>query len=85
MPAPTPDEFWQLLVRTRLLEPGAAAALRAEHATLPPAAVDGSTKAIAAWLCGRGVITRWQARRAAIVDVVGNVISIGIALALLGS
>jgi serine/threonine-protein kinase len=68
VPAPTPDEFWQLLVRTRLLEPGAAAALRAEHATLPPAAIDGSTKAIAAWLCGRGVITRWQARRVAIGD-----------------
>jgi serine/threonine-protein kinase len=69
MPAPTLDEFWQSLVSTRLLEPGAAAALRAEHAALPPAAAgDGSVKSIAAWLVERGAITRWQAKRLAIGD-----------------
>ncbi len=69
MPTPTPDELWQLLVRTRLLEPNAAAALRAEHAAAPPtAAGDGSVKAIAGWLMGRGAITRWQAKRLLIGD-----------------
>ena len=69
MPAPTPDELWQLLVRTRLLEPAAAAALRAEHAAAPPAAAgDGSAKAIAGWLMSRGAITRWQAKRLLIGD-----------------
>ena len=66
MPAPTPDELWQALVRTRLLEPGAAEALRAEHAAA--AAGDGSAKAIAGWLMGRGAITRWQAKRLLIGD-----------------
>jgi serine/threonine-protein kinase len=69
MPAPTPDELWQLLVRTRLLEPSALAALRAEHAAAPPAAAgDGSAKAIAGWLMSRGTITRWQAKRLLIGD-----------------
>ena len=69
MPTPTPDELWQLLVRTRLLEPNAAAALRAEHAAAPPtAAGDGSVKAIAGWLMSRGAITRWQAKRLLIGD-----------------
>ncbi|MGI9178033.1 MAG: protein kinase domain-containing protein, partial [Pirellulales bacterium] len=64
MPVSTPDEFWQLLVRSRLLEPDAEAALRAEHAAILPAtAGDGSVKSIAVWLCGRGVLTRWQAKR----------------------
>ena len=69
MPAPTPDELWQLLVRTRLLEPNAAAALRAEHAGAAPAAAgDGSAKAVAGWLMSRGTITRWQAKRLLIGD-----------------
>lgn len=64
MPAPTPDELWQALVRTRLLEAGVARQLRAEHAALPAAAArDGSATAIAGWLLERGVITRWQAKR----------------------
>jgi len=66
---PAPAEFWQLLVRSRLVEPPAAQALHAEHAALPPgAAGDGSAKAIAAWLVGRGVLTRWQAQRLAAGD-----------------
>jgi eukaryotic-like serine/threonine-protein kinase len=70
MPVPTPDEFWKILVRSRLLEPGAAAALRAEHAGLPAAETgDGSAKSIAAWLYGRGVLTRWQAKRVAVGDL----------------
>lgn len=70
MPAPTADEFWQLLVRTRLLEPAAMEELRSLHAALPTASAgDGSVKSIAAWLCGRGAITRWQAKRLVIGDL----------------
>jgi eukaryotic-like serine/threonine-protein kinase len=70
MPVPTPDEFWKNLVRSRLLEPGAAAALQAEHAALPAAETgDGSAKSIAAWLYGRGVVTRWQAKRVSVGDL----------------
>jgi len=70
MSVPTPDELWNLLARTRLVEPGAIAALRTEHAALPPAeAGDGSARSIAAWLYGRGVISRWQAKRVAIGDL----------------
>jgi len=69
MPVPNPDELWQLLVRTRLLEPAAAAALRVEHAAAPAAAAgDGSAKAVAGWLMSRGAITRWQAKRLLIGD-----------------
>lgn len=69
MSAPTPDEFWHLLVRTRLFEPGAVEVLRAEYAARPAVAGDGSAaRPIAAWLHGRGAITRWQARRLAVGD-----------------
>ena len=69
MPAPSPDEFWKLLVRTRLLEPGAAESLRAEYEAQPPAARgDGSARSIAAWLYGREVLTRWQAKRVSAGD-----------------
>ncbi|MCE9631095.1 MAG: protein kinase [Planctomycetia bacterium] len=69
MPAPTPDEFWQLLVRTRLFEPGAMESLRAEYAARPAVAGDdASPRSIAAWLHGRGALTRWQARRLAAGD-----------------
>jgi len=61
MPDPTPEELWQLLVRSRLLEPAAAATLRADHAAA--AADDGSSRALAGWLTRRGAITRWQAKR----------------------
>ena len=69
---PPPTEFWQLLVRSRLVEPPACAALHAEFdAALPPGrAGDGSAKAIAAWLVGRrrshplaGAATRRGRRR----------------------
>ncbi|MFM7205350.1 MAG: hypothetical protein ACKO4T_01590 [Planctomycetaceae bacterium] len=66
MPAPTADEFWQSLVRTRLLDADAAAAARAAYAALPAAmAGDGSPRALAAWLVSRGTLTRWQAKRLA--------------------
>jgi len=68
MPAPTPDELWQLLVRTRLLAPDAVAPLRAEHAAAVAAGGDGSTKGLAGWLLNRGLITRWQAKRLVIGD-----------------
>jgi len=64
MPAPTPDDLWQALVRSRLIEAGAAAALRAEHAARPRStAGDGSAPAIAAWLVSRGTLSRWQAKQ----------------------
>jgi hypothetical protein len=66
MPTPTPDEFWILLSRSRLLDAGVAAALRREHAAAG-AAVDA--KAAAQWLVDRGVLTRWQAKRIAIGDL----------------
>jgi eukaryotic-like serine/threonine-protein kinase len=68
MPAPAPDELWQLLVRTRLLAPDAVAPLRAEHAAAVAAGGDGSTKGLAGWLLNRGLITRWQAKRLVIGD-----------------
>ena len=68
MPAPTPDELWQLLVRTRLLAPDAVAALRADHAAAVATGGDGSTKGLATWLLSRGLITRWQAKRLVIGD-----------------
>ena len=68
MPAPTPDELWQLLVRTRLLAPDAVATLRADHAAAVAAGGDGSTKGLATWLLSRGLITRWQAKRLVIGD-----------------
>ena len=67
MPAPTPDEFWQSLVSTRLLDAATTARLRADHAGSEPVGA-GDVKAIAAWLVGRGAITRWQAKRLVIGD-----------------
>lgn len=63
MPIPSIDEFWNLLSRSRLVDAGAVAALRA---AADPA---GGTKATAQWLVDRGVITRWQAKRLAIGDL----------------
>lgn len=63
MPTPTVAEFWDLLVRSGLVDAGAVATLCREHAVDPGARdrVDG--KAIARWLAERGVLTRWQAKR----------------------
>ena len=66
MPMPSVDEFWNLLARSRLVDAGAVAALRAAHAAAGPA---GDAKATAQWLVDRGVITRWQAKRLAIGDL----------------
>ncbi len=66
MPAPQSDEFWQLLVRTGLFEPGAVESLRVEYAARPAVAGDeASARSIAAWLHGRGLISRWQGKRLA--------------------
>ena len=65
MPTPSVDEFWNLLARSRLVDAGAVAALRATRAAAGPA---GDTKATAQWLVDRGVITRWQAKRLAFGD-----------------
>ena len=63
MPTPTVAEFWDLLVRSGLVDAGAVATLCREHAVDPGASdrVDG--KGIARWLAERGVLTRWQAKR----------------------
>ncbi len=63
MPTPTVAEFWDLLVRSGLVDAGAVATLCREHAVDPGARdrVDG--KGIARWLAERGVLTRWQAKR----------------------
>jgi serine/threonine-protein kinase len=53
---PSVDEFWNLLARSRLVDAGAVAALRAAGPT-------ADVKATAEWLVDRGVITRWQAKR----------------------
>ena len=66
MPTPSVDEFWNLLARSRLVDAGAVAALRATRAAAGPA---GDAKATAQWLVDRGVITRWQAKRLAIGDL----------------
>jgi len=64
MPAPTAEEFWQSLVRTRLFSADAADRLGTEWGALPPAAAgDGSASAIAAWLVRRGALSRWQAKQ----------------------
>ena len=56
MPIPSVEEFWNLLAHSRLVDAGAVAALRAAGPT-------ADVKATAEWLVGRGVITRWQAKR----------------------
>ncbi|MFM8986120.1 MAG: serine/threonine protein kinase [Planctomycetia bacterium] len=66
MPAPTIDEFWKLLARSRLVDAGAVASLRAAHAQAGPPA---DVKATAQWLVDRGYLTRWQAKRLAIGDM----------------
>ncbi len=69
MPAPTPAEFWQLLVRGRLFDAAAADALRGEYAAhLAAEGGEDSARSIAAWLLARGGITRWQAKRLASGD-----------------
>jgi serine/threonine-protein kinase len=66
MPAPTIDEFWKLLARSRLVDAGAVASLRAAHAQ---AGAPADVKATAQWLVDRGSLTRWQAKRLAIGDM----------------
>lgn len=63
MPTPTAAEFWDLLVKSGLVDAGAVATLRREQEA-DPARCGGSTaKGMAAWLAERGVLTRWQAKR----------------------
>jgi hypothetical protein len=63
----SPDELWALIVETGLVSRPAAAALRAEH-DASPSARRAEAKDVAAWLCERGTLTRWQARRMAAGD-----------------
>jgi len=66
MPPPTLDEFWTLLARTGLVDRGAVETLRREHAANPGGCGGQDPKGVAAWLAGRGLVTRWQAKRLAI-------------------
>lgn len=62
-PPPSVDEFWKLLVASGLVDAGAAAELRRESADITGRKADDELTALARWLAGRGVITRWQAKR----------------------
>jgi hypothetical protein len=66
MPQPSYDEFWTLLVKSGLVDAGAVATLRREHAADPAAGSGSTAKDAAAWLGRRGLLTRWQAKRLAI-------------------
>jgi serine/threonine-protein kinase len=66
MPQPSYDEFWTLLAKSGLVDAGAVAALRREHAADPAAGSASTAKDAAAWLGRRGLLTRWQAKRLAI-------------------
>ena len=59
MPNPSVDEFWNLLARSRLVDAGAVATLRA-------ACPGVDLRATAQWLVDQGVISRWQAKRLAV-------------------
>ena len=62
MPQPTVEEFWSLLVKSRLVDAGTVATLRRE---LADDAAAGDVPRLARHLVGRGVLTRWQAKRLA--------------------
>ena len=66
MPTPTGDELWGLLGKSGLVDAGAVATLRREHAADPARCGGETAKGIAAWLAERGAISRWQAKRLAI-------------------
>jgi len=65
MPTPAPEDFWPLVVASRLVAPAALAALRAEYESAVPSSPVGedATTTIAKWLVMRGAVSRWQARR----------------------
>lgn len=67
MDTPAPDDFWNLLAASRLVDPAVMAELRHDHARRPEASAEQpvATVAIAQWLVARGVLTLWQARRLA--------------------
>lgn len=65
MPQPTVTEFWTLLAGSGLVDRGTVAAVRREHLAEPAGCGGGTAQGIAAWLVGRGLITRWQAKRLA--------------------
>ena len=64
MPTPSPEEFWKLLIASRLVEPAMVEDLRRAYDREQPAAGgDAATAAIAKWLVQRGVVSKWQGRR----------------------
>lgn len=67
MDAPSPDDFWNLLAASRLVDASVAADLRRDYEAQTPPQADGpaATVALAQWLVARGALTLWQARRLA--------------------
>jgi len=65
MHQPTLEEFWALLAGSGLVDRGTVEAARREHAANRAGCGGGAASGIAGWLLGRGLITRWQAKRLA--------------------
>jgi hypothetical protein len=65
MPQPTVAEFWALLAASGLVDRGTVEAVRREHLADPAGCGGGTAPGIATWLVGRGLVTRWQAKRLA--------------------
>ncbi|MFM8414004.1 MAG: protein kinase domain-containing protein, partial [Planctomycetota bacterium] len=62
MPQPTVEEFWSLLVKSRLVDAGTVATFRRE---LAAGAAGGDVPGLARHLVERGLLSRWQAKRLA--------------------
>lgn len=67
MDTPAPDDFWNLVAASRLVDAGVVVDLQREYASGLAAnpGQPAATLAIAQWLVARGVLTLWQARRLA--------------------
>ena len=66
MAASTPDQFWTLLVESKLVEPAPLDKLRREYEGLPfppGASAASSCEPLARWLVKRGAVSEWQAKR----------------------
>ena len=62
MPQPTVVEFWNALGQSRLVGPAVLSSIQREHAQRSDAQ-GADAAAVASWLVGRGLLTRWQAKR----------------------
>ena len=62
MPQPTVVEFWNALGQSRLVGPAVLSSIQREHAQRSDAQ-GADAAAVASWLVGRGLLSRWQAKR----------------------